>query len=371
MKCAVHISSVHSAEDPRIRKKQIGALSSSGWVVHFVTGDMQAPESTGENIFIHRIWPGNHRRVFRFMITTPLAILRALFISADVYHVHDPELLPWAWLLLVRRKPVIYDVHEDYVTSIQQKEWIPVILRNMMAHVIGYLEHVLAWPFRHVIAERYYIERFPKGVQILNYPLPELLQEKVAYDENSRNLLYTGSISVDRGALCVANVIAHMPDWSATMVGKCPNRLADEISAMTGGNRVEVIGVGRFVPPEEIREQYGRKAWFAGIALFPESHHYMKKELTKLYEYMAVGLPIIASGFPVWKRLIEGNGIGVCVDAEDPDSIKTALESLVRHPEKGRRMSARGRELAMDVYNWEREGRRFVEFYSSLLGDCV
>src|SRR5690625_6021755 len=67
--------------------------------------------------------------------------------------------------------------------------------------------------------------------------------------------------------------------------------------------------------------------WLAGIALFPPTEHYMKKELTKFFEYMNAGLPIICSHFPQWKTFIDKYNCGIAVDPYDEDRKSTRLNS--------------------------------------------
>jgi hypothetical protein len=49
---------------------------------------------------------------------------KALKTDADIYHLHDPELMPLGLLLKLQRKKVIYDVHENLPKQISIKHWI-------------------------------------------------------------------------------------------------------------------------------------------------------------------------------------------------------------------------------------------------------
>jgi glycosyltransferase involved in cell wall biosynthesis len=103
--------------------------------------------------------------------------------------------------------------------------------------------------------------------------------------------------------------------------------------------------------------------------LFPNTEHYREKELTKFFEYMAVGLPIIASDFPVWKRLIEDQGVGICVPPGDNQSIESALNWLKANPGEAQEMGRRGKELARTQYSWESQAARLIDFYEEILGE--
>ncbi|TDT43470.1 glycosyltransferase involved in cell wall biosynthesis [Halospina denitrificans] len=363
---ACHISSVHPANDPRIRLKQIDSLANNGFDITFITGDTDAKES--DTITIKRVSPGRKKRLTRMLLTSPKVIWAAFKEKPDIYHFHDPELLPWAWLLLLTRKPIIYDIHEDYYTSVSQKSYLPVWARFVLAFLTYFFEKLLSYPFTHVIAEKYYSERFPRAHEILNYPQTQKLQKKLAHNPESTRLLYTGTISTDRGALIMAELVRQIPDYSITAVGRCPQDLAKEIRMKAGGGsfRFHLPAEGRYVPFDEIVTYYSEE-WLAGLALFPDTHHYRQKQLTKFFEYMAVGLPIIASDFPVWRRFIVEQGIGICVSPNDIKSIADALSWLRDHPEKAKSMGARGKSLAQELYNWSSQERALVKLYNSLL----
>ena len=367
---AVHISSVHSAMDPRIRLKEVHSLVEAGWDVTFITGDLDA--EPGEGFDVVKISPGRLRRALRILITAPKCIVQAFRTPSDVYHIHDPELILWAWLLLAKRKPVIYDVHEDYRTSLLQKRWLPGAIRGQLAWLSGFLEKLFALPFKKIIAERYYSERFPDALMILNYPATNKINTSVNTHlsvEVSPQLIYAGNVTVDRGAFNMAKLLPARPDVALTCVGFCPSDLAHAMRVAAGerSSNLTLVGEGRYVPFSEILQLYQQGIWLAGVALFPDTPHYRKKELTKFFEYMSMGLPIIASNFPTWKRLIEDEGVGICVDPNDPSEIGAAIDWLRDNPNQATRMGQRGRQLTESKYNWSVEGGRLVGFYSELV----
>jgi glycosyltransferase involved in cell wall biosynthesis len=89
----------------------------------------------------------------------------------------------------------------------------------------------------------------------------------------------------------------------------------------------------------------------------------------KIFEYMAAALPVVASNFPLWREIIEGNSCGLCVDPEDPNDIAQAVRYLYGHPEERRKMGENGYRAVREKYNWEKEGEKLVALYKSLLED--
>ncbi|TVR05617.1 MAG: glycosyltransferase [Spirochaetaceae bacterium] len=371
---AVHISTVHHATDPRIRLKQLRGLRERGWEAHLVTADRTAAASgvAADGVIVHRIRPLRGGRLWRMVITAPRAILRALAVPADIYQLHDPELLPWAWLLLLRGAPVFYDIHEDYALAVAQKRYLPGPLRRPAAAIVAALERALSVPFSLLIAERCYRGRFPRAMDLLNYPERRLLELGPAHDPAARHLLYTGNVTEDRGALLLARLVAHLPEVEVTLVGRCDPRLAERMRRVAGegAGRLHLVGEGRFVPFAEICSAYTGRKWSAGIALMPDTPHYRDKELTKFFEYMAVGLPIIASDVPVWRRLIADGGVGVCVPPDDPAAVAAVLRRLTAHPHLGEQMSLRAQHLVEKRYHWDGQVDRLVIRYMQVLHEA-
>jgi glycosyltransferase involved in cell wall biosynthesis len=105
----------------------------------------------------------------------------------------------------------------------------------------------------------------------------------------------------------------------------------------------------------------------AGLVTFlPESNH-VEAEPNKLFEYMAAGLPVIASDFPAWRELLDGVDCALFVDPTDPRDIARAIDWVVEHPEEAEDMGRRGRKAIEERFNWEAEGKKLVGLYEELL----
>ena len=78
------------------------------------------------------------------------------------------------------------------------------------------------------------------------------------------------------------------------------------------------------------------------VTLFPESN-YIVSLPNKMFEYMAIGLPVIASNFPLWREIIEDNNCGICVDPLDSKAIRNAIQYLIDNP-----------AIQLYVWKWEK-----------------
>src|SRR5205085_9347723 len=81
----------------------------------------------------------------------------------------------------------------------------------------------------------------------------------------------------------------------------------------------------------------------------------------KLFEYMAVGKPIVASDLPSVRDVIEPDRDGLLVPANDPKGFSAAIDRLLMQPDLRNRLSGAARERARN-YTWEARARRIIDF---------
>lgn len=370
------LTSVHPPFDVRIFRKEANALVKAGYDVTLIAQDEREWIVDGVKIINLR---KPRSRIERMTRTVVSAFQKAFKIKADVYHLHDPELLPVGLFLRCLGKKVIYDIHEDYITSIQQKKYLPRIILYPLASFIGFLEKIFVSCFSGVIiAEKYYAERFPKAIPVLNYPILNdsnpinSLAPSVYLSKKYRWCLYTGVISPDRGALNHINVMTKDNEIGICMIGRCEsglyNALFDKIDKKCiARDRLVIVGKDKYVQKNEMVSIVKNNSWLAGLAVFPKTAHYEKKELTKLFEYMQDGLPIIASNFPVWRELIEECKCGLLVQPDNHQELVEAANYLIANPDERSRMSANGRKSVFEKYNWDVESTKLINFYEKLI----
>jgi glycosyltransferase involved in cell wall biosynthesis len=88
----------------------------------------------------------------------------------------------------------------------------------------------------------------------------------------------------------------------------------------------------------------------------------------KLFEYMAAGIPVISSDFPVWRAIVDGAQCGLLVNPLDVEAVSNAIRWIIEHPDEAQAMGARGRLAIEQEYNWEKESENLVKFYKFVLG---
>jgi glycosyltransferase involved in cell wall biosynthesis len=304
--------------------------------------------------------------------TTWRILFLALGEDADLYQVHDPELVPVGLALKAAGHRVIWDVHEDLPKQVLQKEWIAGSLRGMIARVLELGERVVVRAFDAVvaatpaIADRYLGHR---TLVINNYPrladLEHALSDNVEASENA--VVYTGSITRIRGVLEIVKAVDEVADTMGirlAMAGRfSPPDLGDRLADRPEWRHVDFHG---WLPQEELFALLGRS--LAGLLLFQPAPNHVQAQPNKLFEYMAAGLPIIASDFPLWRNLIEKEvGCGIVVDPTEPGEIADAIRWIASHGSEAEEMGRRGSEAVRTEFNWESEQEKLLRLYSEIL----
>ena len=92
--------------------------------------------------------------------------------------------------------------------------------------------------------------------------------------------------------------------------------------------------------------------------------NYVNSLPVKMFEYMAAGIPVVASDFPLWKEIVSGANCGVTVDPRDPTQIAKKIEQLVENTDLAHRMGQAGRQAVETIYQWHHEWERLHRLYT-------
>lgn len=363
------ISSVHRWDDTRVFHREAKSLTKIYDVELHAPADFKFKEIDGVKVFgLPRV-----RRILRPLNWFRL-FLRILKSKADIYHFQDPELIPLGVMTkLIKQKKVIYDVHEDVPKQILTKEWIPAYLRDIISKIFSFIERGCFSFFDAVIAAGEDIAtHFPsskKIVVIRNFPLLEMVGKINTKKEKGEKepivLIYAGGLTRDRGIKEMVEAVRYIKgNVRLVLVGSFNDTNLERKIKKKADERVEFIGQ---VPYEWVFK-YLEKADIGLICLYPTPNFInMWLRNNKIFEYMASGLPIVASNFPGWKKMIEEQGYGITVDPLNPRDIARGIQKLIDEPYRRERMGERGRRAVMEKYNWEKEAQRLFEVYEALL----
>jgi len=205
-KSVAHLTSVHPRYDTRIFFKNCVALSNSGLSVSLVVADGLGNEQK-ELVNIIDVGKRSSGRLARYRKTTGAVFKKAIELDADIYHFHDPELIPTGLKLKKLGKKVIFDIHENVSLQIKSKPYIPLLYRIPISKIYRLLELLTLKKFDALIlAEDSYLNYYNKCnrkcITVLNMPDTSKLSEHFVSNRGeiaSNEIFYLGSITKERG----------------------------------------------------------------------------------------------------------------------------------------------------------------------------
>lgn len=362
-----HMTSGHKNNDIRIFHKECTSLAKAGYKVYLVASG----ESSNKN-GVHLIGIGEppKSRFKRMTLVTKNIYKKAFDLDADIYHLHDPELLPYGLKLKKKGKKVIFDSHEIYSAQILEKKYMPKRLRKIIAilyktyesHVIKKLDAVI---IPCTIGGENVFSFAKKTVFIDNTPLISELSDKYQERDISdcRSICYTGGLTYDRGIIHLIEA-AYKAGVKLILAGNfMPPSFGDEIKKMPGHGNVEYKG---YLDRTGIVNVYRESA--IGMCTILSVGQYNKGDNfpTKVYEYMSMGIPVILTDSPFARRVLEKYEFGICVQPDNSDDIASAISFLISNPVIAKQMGEIGRKAILELFNWDIEEVKLLQLYREL-----
>lgn len=371
MKRVCHITSAHPPGDIRIFHKECLALARTGYEVTLLVNNGR--NLTREGVRIISVL-SFRSRWWRMLFSPWVMYFYALRCRAVLYHLHDPELLVTGLLLKISGKKVVYDAHEDTSLQVRSKYYLKPFLRRVVSRVIRKTEDLSSVAFDAIVAasagvrENFPVKTQPSVTLVRNYPdLREFPRRDMGGDQQAKEtphtICYIGAISESRG---LHNLLSSLDHHTARleMAGPCyPPALADEIRRRDPDPRILYHGMlGR----RGVQKVLQRSS--VGLVVLPPSDNHLIALPLKMFEYMAAGLPVIASDFPLWRQIVEENGCGYCIEPGNAVLLGATVEYLLRRDELRAEMGANGRRAVEKFYNWADEEKRLLQLYENITG---
>lgn len=220
---------------------------------------------------------------------------------------------------------------------------------------------------RESVAVRFGEKRL-EPVILSNYSIADL---DIPYNPNrsGRNLMFmAGNMQSFHGVSecieAVSRAKEHYPDVSLTLVGNVREDLDGYINESDHNGFITSTGS---LPYREMYEKLNEGV--AGLLVFQPTYHNISIGLpNKLFDYMLLGLPVIASDLPEIRNVVNRADCGILIDPTSVDDIADAISYLFEHPEDARRMGANGRKAVLERYNWSAMEADFLQAYRHLDG---
>lgn len=362
-----HMTSVHGPEDGRIFHKECVSLAKAGYDVYLVERSGSYEKSGVHIVGIGEV-PAN--RLKRMTESVQKVYKEAKALDADIYHIHDPELLPCGLKLKKAGKKVIFDSHEKYIEQIAVKPYLPRPAAAMISKIYGTYETFVLRQLDAVIfpctiqGKNPFEGKCRRAILLNNVPLPEELFTEETVEKPDFKAGYAGGIRPDRGSR--QNVMA-------CEQANVPLVLAGEPSSQEFRKELETLDPKHLVTFLGKVDRPGVWKMLAGISvglvteLNVGQNHILGNLPTKAYEYMAAGIPFLISRYPYAEEVVNRYHCGICVDPENVEEAVKALSFLRSHPEEARQMGENGRRAVREEFNWGVEEQKLLALYEDIL----
>ncbi len=353
----------HKPLDTRIFHKEAKTLQMAGWEVVLIIPHTEDFEKDKIRIFAVPL----PRKGWEQLLICPWNIFRLSLKqpAGSVFHIHDSEILSVGIMLKILGRKVIYDAHEDTPLQISYQHWIPVWAKRPYRWLYFILEKMAGWWFNHIIvAEPVIAGYFPsrKVTLLRNFPIAGSFGVEKNYKDRADRMVYVGLLSRPRG-------VVEMFEGHRLASEKVP---------------IEFVVGGKFAPAvleQELLSKYHviYKSWLPydemiaalyaskiGIIVPHPIERYKTNYPVKLFEYMAAGLPVIASREGESAGFVSEAGGGLLVDPLNAREIADAIVNLFNNQEMAAEMGRKGRQLILEKYNWEKESEKLIQLYQSV-----
>lgn len=363
-----HLTSAHPRFDTRIFVKQCISLAKK-YDTSLVVADGKGNDRIQNvNIVDVGFYVGRKNRILN---ATKAVFSKAIELNADLYHLHDPELIPIGLKLKKLGKKVVFDAHEDLPNQIQSKHYLKPITKKVLSFLVKKYEQYACSKLDGIVAATPFIcHKFlsinKNTIDINNFPkTEEFIQIERSNLTENNHVCYIGGLADVRGITQMVDAIEFIDDGTRLLIAGnfVDANLETKVKQMNGWNKVDFLG---YIDRDGIQNTLSKS--FAGLVVLHPTQSYLDSLPVKMFEYMCAGIPVIASDFPLWRSIVDEAQCGLCVDPLKPSVIAAAIEVLNANRVEAKKMGENGRIAVLEKYNWNIEEQKLFEFYSKILG---
>lgn len=371
-----HVTSVHQRYDTRIFHKECTSLAKAGYDVTLLVADNKAPEvRNGLKIISADFKPAS--RLDRILHSGCVMFKYAMQVDAEIYHLHDPELLPVAKKLKQNGKKVIFDSHEDIPAQIRDKAWIPAPLRAVISASCKYYMSKILKEMDFVIAATPHVAmdlgRINPNTEIVtNYPIIDITNNiNNIYDGASRDqakttqVVFAGGITKQWNHEIILHAITGL-NVRYKLAGPASEDYMNLLKELPSWEKVDYLGK---ISHKEVLTLLSQSDIGLAILQYSGNTNWYDGTLsnTKLFEYMVAGIPVICTNFKLWEAIIDKYQCGLYISPNDVNALRDSIEYLIQNPQKRNEMGLNGYQAVINEFNWSSEEKKLIKLYQFLI----
>ncbi len=362
---------MHKWDDARIFKRSCQFLVKLGLKVSYVATSEVPQKLKGLDFYPLKPRRGLRRR----LISSYKAYVIASKINADIYHFHDPDLIPWMFLLRLQKKKVIYDIHENFHEKFYHYS-------SPANQFLGFLYGVYELPIRVfsgiiTVSEslrQLYAKKAKRSCVVMNVPPKSALPSIKSSEKSTVPLIYiSGQQSKKRNCTEMVEALPQIkktyPNVKLMLVG----RFVPELYEQELIEKAKALGVEKNLVIEGMlpwEENFTRTAKATlGCVFYEDNPNNRVGVPNRLFEYMACGVPILAENFIELQRITNDAQCGLLVDSSKPVEIANAALEMLSNQDRAMNMGQKGKEAVFQKYNFEEEVKKMLNFYEEILSE--
>lgn len=372
-----HLASRHKMNDMRIFEKECKTLAKAGFDVTLIGYGEEPKTETIDGVHCISLYCPIKNNIELLRKRNKLSLATALEVDADIYHLHEPELLPVGMKLKRKGKIVIFDSHEYYGWQLHDNIHkikiikTPAFLMKVIGNLYMRYEKSVCMKLDAVVqvctmnGVDYFENRCRKTLFIRNLPSLSDYTRKTPVDFGKvPSVAMIGGITKERGITQLVEATQRVGGRLLLAGAFMPKSYENELQSMPAYACVDYKGFLGKNGMVSVLEQAN-----IGASTILNIGQYNKIDTfpTKVYDYMSMELPVVISNTAFAKKMNDKYHFGICVNPEDVDEISKTIIWLKEHPEQAVEMGKNGRKAIEDEFNWEKEGEKLVAFYKQLL----
>lgn len=366
------ISSCFSREDPRIFKREAKSLVKEGYAVSYLlSDDIESTKIDDVDIISTGYKPQN--RVKRIFLNKSKLFNYALRINADIYQISEPELIPLALKLKKIKKKIVFDMREDYIISLKNKQYIPSILRPILSKLLN-TYFLYSLPKFDIVftVDPNLMEKLQRDYNlkklflVTNYPI---ISSKGSfsfeeYVKRDNILLYSGSVYRISRQEVLFKALEKIHKLRYLIAGVFWDNYKYDLEKIPYWKFVNFIEGNDFQKVSDLHYEVtiGNALRDFANTGYPNG----SLGIIKIYEYMEAGIPIICTDVKLWKDMVSQYKCGICVNPNNAKEIENALHFLVNNKVEAYRMGQNGRQAVLDIFNWNTQSIVYIEAINNL-----
>lgn len=371
-----HLAAKHKLNDMRVFEKECKGLASNGFDVTLIGfGDH---EHSDVECGVKRIWLHSPIKNNLEILTkrNRLLLKKALEENAEVYHLHEPELFPIGLKLKKAGKKVIFDSHEFYGWQLKDN-----IHKIKIIHVPGWMMKIIGgiyMQYEKYVCKRldavvqvctlhgkdYFKNRCKRTVFIKNMPeVQDYTSSATARDKKADTIAMIGGLTASRGITQLVQASAKAKARLVLAGNFFPVTYEKTLKSLPEFHAVDYRG---FLDKKGMIDVLNECFIGASTILHVGQYDQIDTLPTKVYDYMAMEMPVILSDTDHAKEMNDKYHFGICVNPSDVDDIANAIQYLCGHPEEAIEMGKNGRKAILEAFNWKNEESKLVNLYRQL-----